>query len=91
MVANVIIKRLYEKIVRFPSAHDLTGWEIIAEGFRERRGIGPVAGAIDGTHLIIRRPAGDTLHNTQIYRKGFASIPCQVVVDADGPFQNVTV
>ena len=88
-VANVIIKRLYKKVVRFLNAHDTTGWEKIANGFRERRGIRSVA-SIDGTHFAIRKPAGDALHNAYIYRKGFASIACQAVVNADGLFQSVS-
>ena len=50
-----------------------------------------MAGAIDGTHLKIRKPAGDACHNAYFSREGFAIIAFPAIVDADELFQSMSV
>ncbi|KAH9376054.1 hypothetical protein HPB48_021803 [Haemaphysalis longicornis] len=56
--------------------------------FFERLGFPGVVGAIDGTHIPIKNPGGDT-QALYISRKNFHSLNVQLVCDADEKITNV--
>ncbi|KAI9145211.1 hypothetical protein BKA69DRAFT_548456 [Paraphysoderma sedebokerense] len=87
-VVIAITKKLYTKTIRYPPKEDEAGWKEIATDFHCRRGLWPCVGAIDGTHIPLRKPAGDTINQGYINRKGWASLNFQCVVDAHGIFRN---
>jgi hypothetical protein len=59
-------------------------------GFQGRWGFPQTAGAIDGTHIPILRPQGDS-GSDYFNRKGFYSIVMQAVVDFRGHFIDVNI
>ncbi|XP_017488262.1 PREDICTED: putative nuclease HARBI1 isoform X2 [Rhagoletis zephyria] len=79
-VANIIDKHLLAKYVKFPSsAEDIQAVKEIF--YREFRFPG-VIGAIDGSHINIKKPSKDIEH-VYVCRKGGHSINVQVIVMQD--------
>jgi hypothetical protein len=61
---------------------------MIEESFEIKQGLPCFVGAIDGTHIPIKKPPNDPW-NSYINRKGWASVSFQAVVDGVGNFRNV--
>ena len=79
------IQKLMPKYVHIPTGE---GMKRNVEGFSARWGFPQAAGAIDGTHIPILRPKGDS--GADYYnRKGFYSIVMQAVVDFRGYFMDI--
>ena len=81
------IQKLLPRYVCIPKDEKLRD---IVDGFDACWGFPQCAGAIDGTHIPILRPAGDS--GSDYYnRKGFYSIIMQAVVDYRGTFLDIYI
>lgn len=79
------IQNLIPKYVTVPKGEQMS---INVEGFEARWGFPQTAGAIDGTHIPILKPKGNS--GPDYYnRKGFYSIVMQAVVDFRGRFMDI--
>ena len=79
------IRRLLPKYVHIPVGEQM---KMNVEGFAARWGFPQTAGAIDGTHIPILQPRGDSGAD-YFNRKGFYSIVMQAVVDFRGFFMDI--
>ncbi|POW11808.1 hypothetical protein PSTT_04985 [Puccinia striiformis] len=86
---RAVLKVLHTSAIGYPSLDRTDLWDDIAASFEERQGIPHVVGAIDGTHIPISLPPGDTWKG-YINRKSWSSIVFQCVVDGEGNFRNVS-
>ncbi|POW06221.1 hypothetical protein PSTT_09087 [Puccinia striiformis] len=84
-----VLKVLRTSAIGYPSLDRTDLWDDIAASFEQRQGIPHVVGAIDGTHIPISLPPGDTWKG-YINRKSWSSIVFQCVVDGEGNFRNVS-
>ncbi|XP_067216809.1 uncharacterized protein [Linepithema humile] len=83
-VVEWLLSRLDEEI-KWPEGNDAI--LVTSQKFEAKRGIRKCIGAIDGTHIAIRRPVDHP--RDYCNRKRFFSIVLQGVVDADMKFTNI--
>ena len=76
----------YQRFIRFPETEAESQEHI--NKFAERSDFPQVVGAIDGTHIEIKRP--DENCDDYMNRKGYYSVLPQVIADADYKFLDVT-
>lgn len=81
------LKTLLPRYVFIPSD---SGMRANVKAFEEKLGFPQAAGAIDGTHIPILRPAGESAID-YFNRKGFYSIIMQALVDHRGVFMDICV
>ncbi|KAI7940944.1 hypothetical protein MJO28_013229 [Puccinia striiformis f. sp. tritici] len=86
---RAVLKVLRTAAIGYPPLDQPDRWNEIAASFERRQGIPLVVGAIDGTHIPIAVPPGDTWKG-YIKRKSWCSIVFQCVVDGEGNFRNVS-
>lgn len=73
---HAVVEFLAPVWIRMPtSAHEL---KALADSFASRRGLPNIIGAVDGSHIILKRPDGASLAFRN--RKGFDSIVAQVLL-----------
>ncbi|POW20018.1 hypothetical protein PSHT_03987 [Puccinia striiformis] len=85
---TAVLAKFRIKAISFPHLNNTSQWAEIEESFENKHGIPGIVGAIDGTHVPLRKPPNDRW-KSYINRKSWASIVFQCVVDGEGNFRNV--
>ncbi|KNE96447.1 hypothetical protein PSTG_10278 [Puccinia striiformis f. sp. tritici PST-78] len=86
---TAVLAKFRIQAISFPHLDNPNQWAEIEESFENKHGIPGIVGAIDGTHVPLRKPADDRW-KSYINRKSWASIVFQCVVDGEGNFRNVS-
>ncbi|KAI7961343.1 hypothetical protein MJO28_001832 [Puccinia striiformis f. sp. tritici] len=74
---TAVLAKFRIKAISFPHLNNTSQWAEIEESFENKHGIPGIVGAIDGTHVPLRKPPNDRW-------KSWASIVFQCVVDGGG-------
>ena len=85
-VCEAIVEKLLPRYIQFPSGYRL---QEVVDGFDSKWGFPQVIGAIDGSHIPIKRPAD--FHTDYYNRKCFYSMILQAVVDYRYLFTDIYV
>ncbi|POW04675.1 hypothetical protein PSHT_11133 [Puccinia striiformis] len=85
---TAVLAKFRIKAISFLHLNNTSQWAEIEGSFENKHGIPGIVGAIDGTHVPLRKPP-NARWKSYINRKSWASIVFQCVVDGEGNFRNV--